>query len=208
MPPNLVTLCLVFADLFGKIPSVFLGSLICPNFTSLLLSGKFQTFHRLHPNSIEFPLLETLVCNVSYVKGLMQVLVAPMLRNFKHCLPFWNAWTNVILLDLMTSPSYHLPCSLLISFIAESDGPDFHQRQNYEQFYRQNCRPPIVIPPVYTAHRQQTRAILYFPIKYILTISPRLVLQIDNQPIFLFKIARGYDLPVLSILPNIRLHST
>ncbi|KIM58738.1 hypothetical protein SCLCIDRAFT_27877 [Scleroderma citrinum Foug A] len=90
VPSDLVNLRLVFDDPFGEDPPIFLGLLSCRNLTSLSLSGEVWTFDQLRPNSIQFPLLETLVCSVRSAGGLMQALVAPMLSHFEYCPPVWD----------------------------------------------------------------------------------------------------------------------
>ena len=72
-------------------PPSFLGSLSSRNLTSLSLSGESWTFAQLPPNSIQFPLLETLVCSVRSAEGLMQALVAPVLSHFDYCPSVWDA---------------------------------------------------------------------------------------------------------------------
>ena len=91
VPSGLLNLRLVFDDPFGEDPPFFLGLLSCRNLTSLSLPGELWTFDQLSPNSIQFPLLETLVCSVRSAKGLMQALVALVLSHFEYCPPIWDA---------------------------------------------------------------------------------------------------------------------
>ncbi|KAL4075295.1 hypothetical protein V8B97DRAFT_1867617 [Scleroderma yunnanense] len=90
LPPDLVTLDLVFDDPFCEDPSLFLGQLSCCTLTSLSLSGELSTLDRLHPNSIQFPLLETFVCTLQSAQGLMHALVAPILNHFEYRPSLWE----------------------------------------------------------------------------------------------------------------------
>jgi len=92
VPSGLVNLRLVLDDPFRlrEVPPFFLELLSC-NLTSLSLSGACWTFDQLPPNSVQFPLLETLVCSIRSGGGLMQALVAPMLSHFEYCPPVWDA---------------------------------------------------------------------------------------------------------------------
>lgn len=88
IPLSVTTVSLDFGfDLLEEeqhwIPALF-TSLSCLQLTSLTLAGYIDTSnYHLPPNSIQLPLLEKFVCNLSHPKALVQAIVTPSLSHME-----------------------------------------------------------------------------------------------------------------------------